>query len=57
MKPLHILTTLIGIGAIVYLEHIALKAGVDGTALSISVAAISGMVGYNVKEILNRFKK
>ena len=47
---------LVAILAIVALEICAMEKGLDGTSLSISVAAISGLGGYTAKKIIDDVK-
>lgn len=42
-------TIIIAIACITILESIALMKGVDGAIFGIAIAAISGLVGYQVK--------
>jgi hypothetical protein len=44
----------LAIFAIVYLEQIALARGIDGVALSLAIAAIAGLGGYNLQQFLQR---
>ncbi|GAH66407.1 unnamed protein product [marine sediment metagenome] len=44
-----LVTTLSAIAAIVYLERIAIMAGVDGWLLALAMAAIAGLGGYELK--------
>jgi len=47
-------TPLVAIICIVTLETIALLHGINGTAMSLSFAAIAGLGGYQVKAIKDR---
>lgn len=42
---------------IIWLESLALIKGIDGAALSLSIAAISGLGGYGLHEIMDRLRK
>jgi len=48
-KILKLVTTLCAIAAIVYLERLAIMAGVDGWLLGLAMAAIAGLGGYELK--------
>ncbi len=39
--------------AIVVMEWGALQAGIDGVILTLSIAAVAGIAGFNVKKILD----
>jgi len=55
-----IILILAGISAITFLEFTALSKGINGTMLSLSFAAIGGIVGFGfkkAKEFLNAFVK
>jgi hypothetical protein len=47
---------LTAIALIATLETIAIFKGVDGTYFGLVIAAISGLAGYNLKEIVNNIK-
>lgn len=49
--------TILAIIVIGALEFYALHKGIDGQCLAISFACIGGLAGYNLKKILNHFKK
>lgn len=39
----------VAVGGIVYLERLAILAGMDGAILGVAVAAIAGLGGYELK--------
>lgn len=43
------IVSIVAIGAICYLEHMALSTGHNGTVLKIAIAAIAALGGYNFK--------
>lgn len=46
------MVSVIAISGVVLIETLALYQGVNGTALSLSVAAIAGLGGYNLKKVI-----
>ena len=49
MKKLEFTMGVVAIGGIVYLERLAMLAGMDGAMLALALAAIAGIGGYEVK--------
>jgi len=49
MKKLEFALGIVAIGGIVYLERMAILAGLDGAMLALAVAAVAGIAGYEVK--------
>jgi len=49
MKWGELVVSLVAIAAIVYLERLALLAGVDGAMLGLAVASVAGLGGYRLK--------
>ena len=47
----------LAIVSIAVLEVYALSKGINGTGLSISIAAIAGLAGFEAKSLLNKVKK
>ena len=45
------------IAGIVILESVALFNGINGTQLTLAMAAIAGLGGYGLSEVQNRLKK
>jgi len=52
-----IIVPIVAILAVVALEIYALAQGINGTALSWSIAIVAGLGGYNVKIFRDRTKK
>ncbi len=48
-KVPRMVTSLCAIAAIVYLERMAIIAGIDGWLLALAVAAVAGLGGYELK--------
>lgn len=46
----------LAIGSIVLLEILALSQGINGTTLSLSIATIAGLGGYEVHDIIKILK-
>ena len=44
------------IGAIAFLEGIALLKGIDGVILSMVIATISGIAGYSIRDMIGKIK-
>jgi len=44
------------IGAIAFLESIALYKGIDGVILSMVIATISGIAGYSIRDMIAKIK-
>lgn len=49
MDKVTVLTAIIGI---IILESIALSQGINGTGLSLSIAGIAGLGGYEVRKVI-----
>ena len=47
----------IAITAVTLIELYALSIGINGTVLSLSVACIAGLGGYNLKKVMGEVKK
>ena len=45
MKLIVLIISLSGIGGIIFLEALALRAGIDGIALNAAIGAIAGIIG------------
>ena len=46
----------LAIGSIVLLEILALSQGINGTTLSLSIAAIAGLGGYEMHDVIKTLK-
>jgi hypothetical protein len=51
------IVSVIAISAVTLIEIYALTIGVNGTALSLSVACIGGLGGYNLKKVMGENEK
>ncbi|MBA7618504.1 hypothetical protein ES703_25831 [subsurface metagenome] len=51
-----IITVVVAIAAIVYLEALALSKGINGAYLSLAFIAIAGLAGYEIKNVVSWFK-
>lgn len=50
------IVSVIAISAVVLIELVGIYNGINGTALSLSVAAIAGLGGYNLKKVIGEKK-
>jgi len=57
VKFLEAVVSLVAIGAIVFLEWLAIHKGIDGIALSIAIAAVAGLAGYKLPVAINYIMK
>lgn len=47
----------VGIVCITTLEIIVIRNGINGTGLSLAIAGISGLAGFEIKHLINKVKE